>query len=432
MGVESVVSAVAPTVVGSLLGGNDSGGGGSTTTTATNEPWSAIKPYLVGGTQKKTLKAGVKPIYKTTGGDLGFVSRYDDQGNPVYSGGTGGQQELANPDSDYDITGTPGIADEAARLYGTTGMTQAQKDALAQQQGMNSAYLNDNSLYKATLGNAQKANNGGFDTNITPAQESNLQMARASQGVVDPTQSLQKLLSGNPDNPYLAQQANTLSALSNQNLMQNIMPQLDHGAVAAGQYGSSRQGIAQGVAAGNAQVGLNNSIAGLYGNAYQQAQQNMYGTANALNQQAGQNAQFNSQLQLANNSQQMQQAQNNLNNRVQGANLTNLGIAGQNNLYAANNTIYDTLRNEPWQELAKYQSVIQPLAGMGNTQTQTNPYFTNTGANMLGGAAMASGIAKNLGLFGSGGNNGYFSAVQAGSMNGNGSVQGNSDYYYDL
>ena len=40
----------------------------------------------------------------------------------------------------------------------------------------------------------------------------------------------------------------------------------------AGQYGSSRQGIAQGLAIGQSQQGLSNSLANLYGNAYESDQ----------------------------------------------------------------------------------------------------------------------------------------------------------------
>lgn len=455
MGIETVVgglaSGVGGAVVGGLLGGGDSPSG-STTSTATNEPWGAIKPYLVGGTQTRKLKAGVQPIYsnaqQSSGIGLGspLALKYM---NPLRNLNGDGSQELMNPDSDYETTGTPGIADEAARIYGSTGMSQEQRDFNRQQQVLLQAFTNNPSLNQSIWHNGAIANDGAFDTAITAAsnvnpQQVDLQGARSAQGPLDPTQSMQRLLSGQPDNPYLAQMASGLTGLSNQNLQQNILPGIGQGAQAAGQYGGSRQGIAQGVAIGNAQTGLNNSIANLYGNAYQQAQQNMYGTANNVNAQAGQNAQynagldmqgqqFNSNLQLQNNLQQMQQAQNNLNNRVTGSNLITGGLNAQNNLSSALNSSYDYTRNQPWDDLSKYQSVIQPLAGMGNSQSQSNPYFTNTAGNILGGASAGLGLGQKIGsMFGSSGGNQGLLGTQAGSMGGNGSVQGNSDYYWDL
>ena len=70
-------------------------------------------------------------------------------------------------------------------------------------------------------------------------------------------------------NPYLQDQIKGLQQQSNQNLQQTVLPGINAGAVAAGGYGGSRQGIAQGVAIGNAQAGLNSAAANLYGQSYE-------------------------------------------------------------------------------------------------------------------------------------------------------------------
>src|SRR5574343_1806986 len=44
-------------------------------------------------------------------------------------------------------------------------------------------------------------------------------------------------------NPYLGAQANAITQQATQNLQNNIMPGINSGAVAAGGYGGSRQGI---------------------------------------------------------------------------------------------------------------------------------------------------------------------------------------------
>ena len=48
------------------------------------------------------------------------------------------------------------------------------------------------------------------------------------------------------NNPYIQQQAKSIQDLSNQNLQQNVMPSIRSGATGAGQYGGTRQGIAEG------------------------------------------------------------------------------------------------------------------------------------------------------------------------------------------
>lgn len=74
-------------------------------------------------------------------------------------------------------------------------------------------------------------------------------------------------------NPYLSSQANAITNQANQNLMNYQLPGVRSGAMAAGGFGGSRQGIAEGLAIGQTNQGITNSLAGLYGNAYAQDQQ---------------------------------------------------------------------------------------------------------------------------------------------------------------
>lgn len=419
MGVESVLGAVAGPVVGGLLGGSD-GGGGSTTTTATNAPWSPIQGFLVGGNQQRRLKPGVQPIYDSNGGNaLSFADWSAQQQNNLfgdaaapsaedylrYAATANQSQKLLNPESDYETVGQQGLADIAAGLYGTTGMSQQQKDWLGAQIGMNAGFQQDAGLLQSIWENGRQANAGTFDTAIKPAEMVNLQKARAEQGVLDPTASMQRMLSGRVDTQTLDPVINNATQRLTQNFNEQVMPGINQGAIMAGQYGGSRQGVAQGIASRGLAQSIGDMQSNMYNNAFNTAQGQMYGTANALNNQASQNAQFNSNLQLQNNAQQMQQAQNNLNNRVVGSNLITGGQNAMNTNFSTANTTYDALRNSPWADLAQYQSVIQPLAGMGNTTSQTNPYYTNQAAGILGGAMTGSQIAKNLGF--GGGSNGF-------------------------
>lgn len=278
---------------------------------------------------------------------------------------------------------------------------------------------------------------GSFDTNFKPVAntqfqnistpQTNLRAARAGQGVLDPTSAMQSMLSGRPDNPYLDQQAAAITGQLSRNLDENVMPGLRSEALASGQYGGSRQGIAEGLAVSRLNQDLAPALTNLYGTAFENAQQRKFGTATQLNDQAFQNAltnanrqfsgnqfnasnnlanqQFNANLGLQNNSQQMQRNQANLNNRLQGLNaLQGVNAMQDQNFSNYLNTI-QAPNNFDMQNLNNYAGLVQPTTGMGSTQTQT--MYKNPVASALGGAAagamfgpMGAAVGGGLGLLG--------------------------------
>ena len=195
-------------------------------------------------------------------------------------------------------------------------------------------------------------------------------------------------------NPYTAQQAANIQATSNQNLAQNVMPGIGQGAQAAGQYGSSRQGIAEGVAAGNAQTGVNTAQGNLYASAYNTDQ------TNAL-----QNKSLDNNFYLGNQGQ-MQNfytANRNLdqNGAVIGANLYNTGNTGNVAAGAGEYALGNTYNNAPLTALQNYNSTISPYTGFGNSQATTGS--TGGGAiGAVGGALAGSQIYNNMGNLGLG------------------------------
>ena len=74
-------------------------------------------------------------------------------------------------------------------------------------------------------------------------------------------------------NPYLSDQANAITNQVTGNLQNRVLPNLNMGSAATGNFGSNRHMIAQGQAIGDTNQGLSNSLANLYGNAYAQDQQ---------------------------------------------------------------------------------------------------------------------------------------------------------------
>jgi len=362
--------------------------------------------------------------------------------------------------------GTPGVFDNAATNFENGGFTPDMGNAADTYLSMLSDRASTPAdIFKSALPGFGKANNAGndlidagytvargaFDSNFNPvknvdnagavfAPQTNLNSARASQGVLDPTKSLFKLLSGQPDNPYLDKQAGAITDQLTQNMMGNVLPGIRSDAIVSGQYGGSRQGLAESKAISNLNRDIAPALTNLYGGAYENAQNRMTNTANALNDQGFINStanadrmfganmanvtnkmntdQFNANLGLNNNAQEMAQNTTNLNNRLQGANLgttgfnlmsgsrdslmnlLNEGSGAQDNTFANYMSALGLPQDMNWQNLNNYANLIYQGSSLGGTSkgTQTStpgliPSILRTAAGVGG---LASGF-KNMG-----------------------------------
>lgn len=203
-----------------------------------------------------------------------------------------------------------------------------------------------------------------------------------------PTQ--QTAQQGYQQNPYLKQYGDALTAQSVQNFNQGVLPQIRAGAQAAGQYGSSRQGIAEGVAAGNASTGLGANLAQLYSQGYNTD------TSSAL-----QNKSLDNSFYTTNRGLDLSQYQ-------LGANLTNQGITGQQNLGKGVYEGGNTYQNAPLQNLNNYSNLVNPYTGLNGSKVGTDSAGGGLNGAIGGGMTAAKLIAllssgdpttlKNLGL----------------------------------
>lgn len=311
--------------------------------------------------------------------------------------------------------------------------------------------------------------------NVLNAQASQVQAP--SQNGVDLTKSYNDIIYGDPGaNPYLTKSLQAGVDLTNAGFQKNVntltdtlqrtvLPGIRSNSVLAGQYGSSRQGIAEGNALSDYTRQLNdaNSVLGaqnsanttgaqaasynagkdralaatqsLGGQQYGVAQQNaamaqQTTLANSAAQQAAssQNAnaynsqnQFNAGLQqqagLANQGAQLQT--NALNNNSQQAGLAGLsGLLGNVYGYAQNQDNYAINR------AGQVNGLLAPYLGAGGSINTTQPYASNTGANILGGATAG------LGLYNGIKNSGMFNNGQSGASNVQPSYNAPSNEYY--
>ena len=180
-------------------------------------------------------------------------------------------------------------------------------------------------------------------------------------------------------NPYMQLITNAIQQQANQNLTHNMLPAIGRGSVAVGGYGDSRQGIAEGLAAGQTQQGVSNALAGLYGNAYNADRSYDLG-------RIGQDQAFYS----TQRGQDMQQQGQSFNQYLQGIGaLTGMGqsVAG----------IGQQQMNAPWYVLNQYANLINPLTGLNSSNQTTQPGSGGGLGGALGGALTAAQLMKLLG-----------------------------------
>jgi hypothetical protein len=192
-------------------------------------------------------------------------------------------------------------------------------------------------------------------------------------------------------NPYLPAQAQAITNQVNQNLQQQQLPGINSGAIAAGGFGGSRQGIAQGLAIGQTNQGLSNSLANLNFNAWNQDQQN------ALQSRQIDNS-YN--LGLGNLGLGQMQAQQGFYTAQRGQDLQQAGLganliqSGNSGLQAGGQGLYNlglTQQQAPLNALQSYGQMLSPFTGLNTTRADTTPGASTIGS-ALGGALTAAQI----------------------------------------
>jgi hypothetical protein len=401
--IAGLAAAGASAYAASQSGGSPSG---STTSTQTQ----TINPHMNG-----LLFGGINP--NTGQQDPGYI---EDIRHLEYQPQNAGLAQFGNDANSYLGSGAPlgqigNALNTANGMLGWSQQTPTMSNASMQAAGMNAAQ-----------GNAAQIN-------------------APSQNGVNLAPTYQNMLSGaSGNNPYLTgqiqqgiNQANDAysNSMTNatRNLTQNVLPAINSGAVAAGGYGGSRQGIAQGNAIGQygtalaqagSQMGMNNqdAAANAQANTYMQGQSNALSALNNLSNQqygaASQNANLQQGMNLA-NLQNQQQANSTNAGFQQQAGLTNAQLAqqaGQANLQSnlstnalnSSNALgamsqignltgqiynYGTAQNAyPYWQMQQVTNQLSPFTGLGGQTSQTTPYFTNPVGNAVGGATAGLGL----------------------------------------
>lgn len=219
----------------------------------------------------------------------------------------------------------------------------------------------------------------GFNPTEKAAQGSLLNFATSfAPGFLKSTQDTQKYLTTTAldptNNPYLAKAASAAARPIGQNLAEYILPNIRGGAMASGMYGSSRQGIAEGLAAGRASQEIGDLTSRMYSEAYDSGLRSAT-TAQALAPQIMSMGTVPANALSAVGQQQRTFEQALIDEQIQRF------MYGQ---------------NLPWQQLSQYQNLIQGNYG-GVAQNQVKGGSVNPVMGALGGAAMGAGTGAMVG-----------------------------------
>ena len=244
------------------------------------------------------------------------------------------------------------------------------------------------------IGNYLKTNGaqngfGGYSWAQTPASAP---APVATQLPAQPSVNLGMSNQTYTPNPYLDKQAEAIRSQVTQNLQRNIMPQISGNAQMVGGYGGSRQGVVEANALNDANQGLSNSLANLYGTDY----------TNAMNRNLQQQSLDNSyNLGLGNLGLNAQNSQNSFYTSQRGQDLQQIALGSQlaqagNQGYLNQGTgIYDTgtaYQQAPWNTMNSFNQAATPYTGYGATSTvnqQNNPW-----ASALGGAVAGAQFGR--------------------------------------
>ena len=300
------------------------------------------------------------------------------------------------------VTGIPSSAYDAFQQGGFNPDLQAGNDFYTNfiKQQATDPRMNDFSNMGFDLLNGSKSvMNGAYDSNFAPASMVDMNAERKKLGEIDPTTAFKELLSGRPDNQYLDQVASSLTNNLTRNTNENVMPGLRSSAAVSGQYGGSRQGIAEGLAASRLNQDIAMPVSQMYAGALESAKNRMQGTSQYLNDNAYNTAFGNSNLALQNNAQLMAKNQGNLNNRMQSMPIAQSGfglLSGVNDLQGQNYNNYNTAmmmpQNTNWQNLNNYANLMYQGAGLGGTSKGTQTSQPGIIPAILGTAAGIGGI----------------------------------------
>lgn len=406
-----IAAPIAGTLIGGPLGGQIGGALGGLVS-------GSGQPKSTTSTQQQKLDPRIEQILFGSNGQQGLLGQY--------------QGMLSTPRSDAG-TAFAGANADYLKQYGASDLGAARGAALGAMGG-NAAPV------------SQGAQSQQVGSGLNAYAVGNMVQAPA-QNNLDLTSSYQNLLSGGDTSKLMSslQAGNALAGAQFQqnqanltdNLQRNILPGIRSNSVLAGQYGGSRQGVAEGLAVSDLTKQLNNSntqfglgataanssaLAGAYENGQNRALSATQGLGAQQYGVASQDAQTRNQAEFMNVGNTYDLGKFNAGLQQQ-TNLTNAGQAQQNNQFNAGMQLNTNAQNnsaalggagllsgllgqaqgtvdqnDNW-SLNRAQgvnSLLAPYLGANSSTSRTDPLYSNPVGNAVSGLGLGS-MLGNLG-----------------------------------
>jgi len=342
-------------------------GGGSSEQNTKTDPWDGLKPYLIGLDGKTGIMPEAERLYKEATPEYFKGNTYAGL-NDVQNGAIGKLLDYYN--SPASMAGA-----NAATTLGNSlvGKTAAQYGA-----GDDSRFNGEQKF-----GALPQLDQKNMITAPTIAPTAPIQAASVGTSGVDWKTAIQNTLKGEVNNPYLSEISGNIGRSASDNYLRNIAPQISGGAQLAGQFGGSRHGVVEANALRDLNRGVSDSVANLYGSAYENAQSAKNASALALSgQESGERvsqAQISSQAALAQAQIQAQQAMHQANLEYQAQRDNQLGALSLGDLAIKDKLGTGNLNlNAGGLNLnADNQNFNQQLAGVGLLQQAAQQPITN-------------------------------------------------------
>jgi hypothetical protein len=175
-------------------------------------------------------------------------------------------------------------------------------------------------------------------------------------------------------NPYLDRMAQAMTSVANRNFKTQVLPAISSGAMQAGGYGGSRQGVIEANATNDFNQTLNNSLANLYGTDWTNEQ-------NRGVQRYGMDQNYS--LGLGGLSNQWDSNRNQFYTQQRGLDQTGAQIGAQ---------MYGNGQNGQWSPITNAQNIYGNYTGFGNNTSSTSQGGGWQGA--VGGGMAGAGYAN--------------------------------------
>lgn len=228
---------------------------------------------------------------------------------------------------------------------------------------------------------------------------------------------LNQMAYGDQSNPYLdTQVSSSLQQLSNK-FMSDTLPGLRRAAIGRGSYGSSRNALAEGAAAGSLDAQMQQAANNAYMNDYAQQEQNRLGALGQIATQQNQQAQAAQGIMGTSANQYLQNVQSGLGNYKNAIAmpmdmLNQIYQVGTDQYAQAQRSLTDATdrwnyeQNQGWDQLARFKQLIDPTSSLGQATSSSStsaqyPAPTSLAGNIAGGLLQAAPMA--IGLMGGGG-----------------------------